>query len=308
MVSLAVPSLMVLRGCLKKADDSPGVIDYAITSPNSLDRVKSLQIITVPPDLSDHNLLAINIELPHCDAQPAPSAQHFSSERLRCLKLPHSPEQWNEINEELSNSAEWGTLIDDLERHIHSPVPNRDQAQTFVDDIVSRFVNLLYAVFGRHHLTKKRCFDNARRLPKGAVNVAPPHLRRLRTQAAQAHRQYLAAVKCNASISVIARAKRVWNAMSSRCRKAARATRRGFCDNWECMWGRMRRQEPRQLWKTFRSFTVAESEPFNVHQMLNGSTGLGKAMCKSQSGATNSHGPRNSGWPAYVTRHPRTRQ
>ena len=244
----------------QKADDSPGVIDYAITSPNSLDRVKSFQIITVPPDLSDHNLLAINIELPHCDAQPAPSAQHFSSERLRCIKLPHSPEQWNEINEELSNSAEWGTLIDDLERHIHSPVPNRDQAQTFVDDIVSRFVNLLYAVFGRHHLTKKRCFDNARRLPKGAVNVAPPHLRRLRTQAAQAHRQYLAAVKCNASISVIARAKRVWNAMSSRCRKAARATRRGFCDNWECMWGRMRRQEPRQLWKTFRSFTVAESE------------------------------------------------
>ena len=49
--------------------------------------------------------------------------------------------------------------------------------------------------------------------------------------------------------------KQKWNTATARCRKLAKTTRAGFCEDWRSLWDKLRTSKPRQLWNVLRQYT-----------------------------------------------------
>ena len=115
--------------------------------------------------------------MPMPQEESSDSATFFTAGKLRSLKTPKSTEQWNEINMEFIESSEWRNMLNDMAEKLARPLPDWWDAQQFVDNAVAKFASILYAIFGRHRLVKKRSFGHVDRLPTEDRQAAPQHLR-----------------------------------------------------------------------------------------------------------------------------------
>ena len=129
-----------------RIQDCAGVLDYIFGPPGVLDIAVrgSLQVVSTPADLSDHRPVAIALDL-GCLATVAQRnvSESFSSERLSCLRLPQDPQTWAEVNQALQNHEEYDAIRAEISIHMRTEGMTRDNAQSFIDSIVRRIVDLI---------------------------------------------------------------------------------------------------------------------------------------------------------------------
>ena len=176
------------RGCPQRKADCPGVLDYAGAPPCALDHLpeSAFQVRDTPPDFSDHQLTTLAICLPPCGEDSHQNATLFKHDRLRALNLPTSIEMWQTGIEDIAASNDWTSLIEDLQNSLGYPLPQRCDAQLFIDDAITRLTTIIYTAFGKHHLVKRRSSLTRAPSPTDARHAAPQHLQDIRTQATKA--------------------------------------------------------------------------------------------------------------------------
>ena len=242
--------------------DCPGVLDYVI-GPLSVVRlfpVGALQVLDSPVDLSDHYPVALAIGIDSDGDPTTRNADQFSTQRLPALKIPADATTWDAIEKDVSAELASTALANSLQRCLEDPCTSLREAQDCVNTTVSEIVAILYNVFGRFKLIKKRSFGPCPMSSSDCRKAATPALRRIRSEASHARRSFIALTRTGAPHEALTAAKRSWNQLSARCRAESRSARAGLCSEWRSLWSQLRSSAPRQLWKTFRMYTHQQTE------------------------------------------------
>ena len=244
-----------------QAADSPGVIDYVIGPPAALRALPygGLRILDSPPDLSDHHPSALLINIGAYNSGSTNDAQHFTNQRLPALKIPEDAATWDSIEQDVAAELDSTTLTNSLQRCLDEPGTSQQEAQCRVDIAINVIITILYRVFEKYKLVKKRSFGASPCSPS-TRKAAPPNLRRLRASASRARRTFVALTRTGASLDALTSAKRSWNRLSALCRAESRAVKARMCTEWRSLWSQLRRSAPRQLWSTFRKHTRQQVE------------------------------------------------
>ena len=247
--------------------DCPGVLDY-VCGPISMLRQlrdKTLCVRDAVPDFSDHCPVAVDLEMDAPAPTPQPSHDNFITARMKSLKLPQDDQTWEQIEVDIGSSTELRDICDTMRQHLSMPCPDRATTQDIVDSCTDRLVNLIQSTFQSYGLAQNRTFGHS---PNSILNSrisAPPELRKLRQKARHAYARLQRLRAMLASEIEIKTAKSEWNHLGAQCRKLSHRIRTGFHDDWRKAWRTLRRCAPRELWRTYRSFTRQVSvEPLST--------------------------------------------